>query len=647
MDFFEHQEVARRKTGRLVLLFALAVAGIVVLTYLAVVVTLGLAQTRGQGLDPAGLFDWRLLLGVGAGVATVVSLGSLYRISQLSAGGTAVADLLGGRRIATNTAQADERKLLNVVEEMALASGTPVPAVYVMYDEQGINAFAAGHSPEDAVIGVTRGCMERLSRDELQGVIAHEFSHVLNGDMKLNLRLMGVVHGILVIGLLGHMILRSGFYAPRRSRRSEGKGAGGILALGAALAVIGFVGTFFGNLIKAAVSRQREFLADASAVQFTRNPLGIAGALKKIGGLVHGSRLSNAHAMEVSHMLFGMGFTSWMGSMLATHPPLEQRIRRIEPRFDGKYPVVPDARGREEAHQPKGPTEEERREAALTAAAAVVAATPDGASALDRIGQPTPEHVLRAREILERLPATLSAAAREPYGARGLVYALLLDADAALRGTQLARVEGSGDLAGAKSALELYASCRELGAGERLVLLDLAAPALRTFSPRQFQAFERCVTELIHADDEVDLSEWILQRLALDHVRPHFEAEKRAVHYDSLAKLGAPVSLVLSALARAGHETEDQAPAAIERAGAVLPEVEVTLMPEPELDALSAALGELDRASAPKKKQLLTACAACIAADLEVTDTEAELFRAIAAALHCPVPPVLPGQKLA
>jgi hypothetical protein len=351
--------------------------------------------------------------------------------------------------------------------------------------------------------------------------------------------------------------------------------------------------------------------------------------------------------MEVSHMLFGMGFTSWMGSMLATHPPLEQRIRRIEPRFDGKYPVVPDARGREEAHQPKGPTEEERREAALTAAAAVVAATPDGASALDRIGQPTPEHVLRAREILERLPATLSAAAREPYGARGLVYALLLDADAALRGTQLARVEGSGDLAGAKSALELYASCRELGAGERLVLLDLAAPALRTFSPRQFQAFERCVTELIHADDEVDLSEWILQRLALDHVRPHFEAEKRAVHYDSLAKLGAPVSLVLSALARAGHETEDQAPAAIERAGAVLPEVEVTLMPEPGLDALSAALGELDRASAPKKKQLLTACAACIAADLEVTDTEAELFRAIAAALHCPVPPVLPGQKLA
>ncbi len=323
----------------------LAVVAIVVSVHLAVSsLFLWVESARREPFDWWSLDRFVLIAG---GTLAVIAAGSLYKIWRLSDGGHTVAQLLGGRPVDPNTADPKERRVLNVVEEMAIASGLPVPTVYLLEREEGINAFAAGFTPQDAVIGVTRGALEILNREELQGVIAHELSHVFHGDTNLNLRLMGVLHGILVIALVGYFILRSTLRVASSNRKS---GLVVVLPIaGLILLVIGYIGVFFGRLIKSAVSRQREFLADASSVQFTRNPQGIGGALKKIGGLSMGSLVMSPHAEQASHFFFSDGKLGKLRSafsgvthfqFLATHPPLAERIRRVDPRWDGVYPEV-------------------------------------------------------------------------------------------------------------------------------------------------------------------------------------------------------------------------------------------------------------------------------------------------------------------
>ena len=329
MDFFANQDKARKQTKVLVIYFVIAVLCIIASVYIASLLIFYGADARQQppGAPPPELVLWdpQLFLYVVLGTLSVVITGSLYKTAALAKGGSAVAESLGGRLVDPNTTHPDERKLRNVIEEMAIAAGVPVPKIYVLDDEKGINAFAAGHTPDDAAIGVTRGCMTLLDRDELQGVIGHELSHVLNGDMRLNLRLMGVIFGILCLAVIGRVLMYS----------RGGRNRNPLMFLGLALIVIGAIGVFFGRLIQAALSRQREFLADASAVQFTRNPAGLSGALQKIGGV--GSQVASAHAGEASHMFFGNGMGKSFLGILATHPPLTERIRAIDPSWDGKF----------------------------------------------------------------------------------------------------------------------------------------------------------------------------------------------------------------------------------------------------------------------------------------------------------------------
>ena len=348
MDYFQSQDLAKKRTGLLVFYFAMAVILIIVSVYLAIACVLHLAgsekETAGGEHAVADLWDPQLLGAVALGTSALIGGGSLYKMASLSGGGHTVAELLGGRLLHPDSTDPDERRLLNVVEEMAIASGLPVPPVYLLENELAINAFAAGHTPGNAVVAVTLGTLRRLSRDELQGVIGHEFSHILNGDMRLNTRLIGILFGILVIGIVGWIMFRSSFGVRLGARDDNGdrKGFNPIPLIGLALYVIGYVGVFFGNLIKAAVSRQREYLADASAVQFTRNPAGLAGALKKIGALAQGSQIQDAHAEEASHLFFGEavgGMNNFFG-LLASHPPLVERIRRIDPSFTGDFSSV-------------------------------------------------------------------------------------------------------------------------------------------------------------------------------------------------------------------------------------------------------------------------------------------------------------------
>jgi Zn-dependent protease with chaperone function len=648
-DFFDRQDAARRNTTRLVILFGLAVLAIMASIHVLLAVTLGYVA----GDPRAGVIDWGLaadpqLIGlVVVGTLLVVSGGSLFKTAQLRAGGRAVAEQLGGRRLTPDTTVPTEQRVLNVVEEMAIASGTPAPPVYLLDDEEGINAFAAGFTPNDAVIGVTRGTAERLTRDELQGVIAHEFSHILNGDMRLNIRLIGLLHGILVIGLLGYFVLRMSVFSGRGGRRSRQERGNPLplLALGAGLMVVGFFGTFFGNLIKAAVSRQREFLADASAVQFTRLPEGLAGALKKIGASATGSAIRNPNAPEASHMFFGRA-TSGFSGLFSTHPPIPVRIRAIDPSWDGTFPPAGrDAAPAAAAAPTPGATPGVMGLAA--ADATPVDGRASGTHAVSQVGQPGEAHLRHAAQLLHSLPASLVRAAHEPHGARAVVYALLLDREPAPRQRQLAHLAAHADPGVHDETIRLAELIARTDMRVRLPLLEIAIPALRALTPEQHQRFTRNVRALVEADDHIDLFEWSLHRILLhDLGAAQGQVPPPRVRHHTLAPLRTACEVLLSLLARAGHRNEEAARTAYARAWQhlALPEGRLRSADASDLEALDAALTSLEEAAPRVKRQILQAAAACITTDETVTATEAELLRAVSASLGCPMPPLLQPQ---
>jgi Zn-dependent protease with chaperone function len=639
--FFEHQDVARRSTTRLIVLFGLAVVAIVASIEVLLAATMGyLSRDPDTGaVDWTAVTDPQLVLISVIGTLIVVGGGSLFKMAQLRAGGRVVAEQLGGRLLTPGSGDLAEQRLLNVVEEMAIASGTPTPPVYLMDQEEGINAFAAGFSPNDAVIGVTRGTATRLTRDELQGVIAHEFSHILNGDMRLNLRLMGLLHGILIIGMLGYFILRMSLYSGGSRRSKDGNSGLPIMAIGAGLAVIGFAGTFFGNLIKAAVSRQREYLADASAVQFTRQPDGIAGALRKIGGFAKGSSIQSPNAPEASHMFFGRA-TSGLAALFATHPPLDDRIRRVDPSWNGEFPG--DVPTTDAAADFAGHAGGAGASAFAGGTGGAGATAPAAGTAVADIGQPGPAHLQYAAQVLRSLPDTLVSAAREPYGARAVIFALLLDRRPEARQRQIAHLAAMADPGVFEETRRLSPLVESLDDRGRLPLLEITLPALRGLNPRQRDVFDGNVVALMEMDDTIDLFEWSLRlilRRDLDAQRGQ-DAGAR-VRYHTLADVRTESILLMSALAHIGHDDGTGAARAFAQARDVLGLADAVPAAAITLSGLDQSLLRLDAAAPQVKRQVLEAAVACITADRRITAAEAEVLRAVSAAMSCPMPPVL------
>jgi Zn-dependent protease with chaperone function len=640
-DFFQQQRAARRSTGRLVLYFALAVAALVALVYGLAAVLFLYSPDQPEGART--LWDPALLGGVALGVGAVVGLGSLFKTAQLAAGGKVVALTLGGRLVPGDTRDLRERRLLNVVEEMAIASGVPVPPVYVLPGEEGINAFAAGHAPGDAVVAVSEGCFTYLTRDELQGVVAHEFSHILNGDMRLNLRLLGLIYGILALSIIGKLLMQS---AGRRSSSSQrdDRGRQGMLLFGIGLWLLGLVGAFFGRLIEAAVSRQREYLADASAVQFTRNPAGIAGALKKIGGLAAGSKVTSPHAAEAAHMFFADGLGKAFTGLLATHPPLADRIRRLDPQFDGSYPAVrPVAVSPEETRGPQPGRVPPLFPGAKGAALPVLGLAGEGAAY--HVAHVTPREVAYAEGLQAAIPDALGRAARDPFGARALVYCLLLDPRPDVRQAQLAHLERSADPRDYALTRRLAGDVGALPDAARLPLLDLTLSALRQMSPRQHAAFRAEVDALIAADRRVSVFEYALRCVLARHLDDGFRAPRPAPRPAPAGQLAGQTAVVLSLLAREGHADEEAARAAFDAGMRAYGDPGRALLPpeECQLPAFDAALRLLGRAPPEVKRRVVVACAACIVADEQVTVREGELLRAICDVLGCPMPPLTAG----
>jgi Zn-dependent protease with chaperone function len=624
MDFFQNQQRAQTRTKLLVFYFGLAVVLIVAAVYCIFALAF-LQPYRAEREVDFVRAAWRtdLFLYVAAGTVLVIGLGSLYRIMQLGSGGGEVARSLGGVQVNPNTRDPLERRLRNVVEEMAIASGVPTPDIYVLPEEEGINAFAAGNSQSDAAVAVTRGCLLRLKRDELQGVIAHEFSHILNGDMRLNVRLIGILFGILCLAIVGRILLQT------RGRKNP------LPLIGLGLLLVGGIGVFFGNLIKSAVSRQREFLADASAVQFTRNPEGLVGALKKIGGWTEGSQVKSARAEEASHMFFGNGRgESWFG-LFATHPPLSERIRAIDPSFQGQFPAVC---GLAEDLEPDcvavglAPTDRQ--------------AVTHRRDLVDQAGLITPANLTRAAAFHHTLSPEILAAIRTPEKAIALVCGFTLAQEPEVQHAQRQWIAAHWGSVLEAHVAELLPSLETLPWTRRLTLLEMAVPALRRITLEEYVQLKQAVRALTEMDQQITLHEYALQKVLFRHLSAfHEKARRPVVTFSSLKPLTLECGVLLSCLAHLGHSDEASSRLAFQQGTAALNVAADSvsfLSPEQcGLQEVDAALDRLNGLAPVQKRNLLYACADTVMADGEVTEHEEELLRAIAATLDCPLPPNL------
>ena len=602
MNFFAQQESARQHTLRLVLLFLAAVLGVIVAADL--VVMLGAALI----FDEYHLPRWfhQVLI---ATILIAIVVFALRRLYRLRGGGDSIAKMVSARQIMRNAESLDERRLLNVVDEMAIAAGVTVPSVWVMDKEEGINAFAAGYSPNQAVIVVTHGTLTKLNRDELQGVIGHEFSHILNGDMQLNVRLIGILAGIVVVGEAGLVVIRLGAEA-------GDTGAIPFILWGALMAGVGYIGVFFGRMIKAAVSRQREFLADASSVQFTRNPDGLTSALEKIRR--EGTVVGNAYAGEMSHMFFSQAITPKMfRDWFATHPSIDERLASIT----GRKPEPP----KQSPSAVAGKSEYGNIASTLLA----------------QVGNATPQHVEQAARLLAAMPDSLRQSLNSPEGARCAVYAYLFSTDAQIRIIQVRALAEAGDGAMKASIGDLSKTVRELGPAVRLPVLALALPALREMDQPARDVFLVAVDKLVEADHEVTLDEFVI-RTILKRQLSAKSSHAEAVRYRDINAVKADVLLLLATLARAGSSDPAAQQFAFARGAARLGLAdEIPAGTALAADQMSAALDRLRQLAPLKKPDLVMACVDTALADDKLLVHEVELLRTIGMAIDCPLPPML------
>ncbi|MSQ50414.1 MAG: hypothetical protein EXR28_00865 [Betaproteobacteria bacterium] len=652
MDFFEQQHHARRHTRLMVVMFVVAVAVVVGVlnVFGAIVWSMSMDMPRVVSANIFRQAPRELYFGITAITLAIIAFGTISTLIKLSAGGAAVAEMVGARLVSRDSRDALERRLLNIVEEMSIASGITMPQVYVMDAEPGINAFAAGYSPNEAVVAVTRGTLEGLNRDELQGVIGHEFSHILNGDMRLNIHLMGVIAGIVMIGALGRFMMNV-----RSSSRYERSSSSSrefdlrIFLVGLCLWLIGSVGVLAGRMIKAAISRQREFLADASSVQFTRNPEGIGAALFKIGR--QNGLIEDRHAEDLSHMYFGESVSGMFG-MLNTHPSVDDRVKRLlgpsamlmlRDRVKNQPPVAPATSVEMDSPIPDGfgaVATGFQGAAALSASAwggagAAIHTTPQ--KVVDSVGKPTPEHHQAAQYLLQEIPTALHLATRSEAGARTVLFALLMG-DGEVRIAQLASIQQRHGATIAKAAENLLEPLRQLGPRARMPLMELLIPSLIPLDQAARDGVLAQVDELARADRKVTIGEFVLLTLCRRHLAKPIKGAPPVKHR-SIDTVVAEVSVVLSMLAhggKGGTASFTKGMDALGLRGGVL-----RSPAELGIANVEAALYELKLLAPLKKPALIKACLAVVMADDKLTVLEGELIRVLCATLDSPLPPLL------
>ena len=637
MNFFEYQEQARRQTRWLVFLFILAVLIIIVVINVAILVALGLMNTEEQQF----VFSMQTLkaniptlLGGAAVTAAVIAIASLFKTAALRSGGGKVARDLGGVLVEADANDPLRRRLYNVVEEIALASGIPVPEIYVLEQESGINAFAAGFTPADAAVAVTRGALEKLNRAELQGVIAHEFSHIFNGDMRLNIRLMGALFGILVLSLIGRRVLHGSFYMGR-SKNSNG---GAIVMVAVAVMLVGYIGLFFGRWIKSAVSRQREYLADASAVQFTRDPEGIAGALKKIAVYSDASYL-NVETEEVSHMLFGDGEQV---RMFSTHPPLNDRIGRIDKSFtpDDLVQLAKKIQRQGEA-QAEQAAREQKKEKSHGGGMF------NADNLVDQIGHPDFSRILMAATLAASIPEEISQAAHSNQWATEVLFYCLMDRNDEIREQQLLFVAQKMGSDSETRVRGLLNAAPELAREQRLPLLEISIPELKRRPPDHVSKVLATVEALSQADGQTDVFEYLMAKIIAQHLWESVNPQRvRLSGKKSLQQIIEKARAVIAVLAVHGNENAAGAEDAYQAGSALLGDAVTAAMPVMDdwTELLDDALPALDKLKPADKEILVKALIATVMADDRVAVTEMELLRVVCSVIHVPLPMITGGE---
>jgi len=631
VNFFEYQEQARRQSRWLVFLFILAVITIVVVIDLAILVAFGVANVEEQQV----LFSMQTLkanvptlLGGALVTTLVIVVASLFKTAALRSGGGKVARDLGGVLVEADARDPLRRRLYNVVEEIALASGITVPEIYVLEQESGINAFAAGFTPADAAVAVTRGALEKLNRNELQGVIAHEFSHIFNGDMRLNIRLMGALFGILMLSLIGRRVLHGSYYMGR----SKNNNGGAIMLIAVVVMLVGYIGLFFGRWIKAAVSRQREYLADASAVQFTRDPDGIAGALKKIAVYSDASYL-NVESEEVSHMLFGDGQKM---SMFSTHPPMTQRIQRIDGSFNPDD-LVQLAKRIERERQSEVEQAAKEHEKVHQGGGGMFSAD----SLVDQIGNPDFSRILMAAALAASIPEEISVAAHSNQWATEVLFYCLMDQDVEIREQQLLMVAQNMGNDSEARVRGLLQAAPELAREQRLPLLEMSIPELKRRPPDHVRKVLKTVSELSEADGQTDVFEYMMAKVIAQHLWESVNPQSvKLSGKTSLPQVVSKAQNVIAVLALHGHEGAAEAERAYQLGAGLLGSVAVSAIPSIEdwAESLDDALPALDKLKPADKETLVKALIATVMADDRVAVAELELLRVVCAVIHVPLP---------
>lgn len=639
MDFFSHQEKARNYTKVLMVYFLIAM--LLIVAAVNVVVYYFFIFLESYPYTPQNWFSEGLVYYVSGATILLIVSGSLFRWQKLKSGGHVVAEMLGASLLDLHTSDMKRRQLIHVIEEMSIASGVPLPVIYVMESESGINAFVAGYLPTEAVMVVSKGAIEALNREEMQGVVAHEYSHILNGDMQINIKLMAMLAGILMISLTGRLLMRgSSSRHHMSSRRISGNNKSGsaLAVLGLLLLLVGYVGVFCGRLIKAAVSRQREFLADAAAVQFTRNPQGIASALNKIAESVYGSRIEDAQVEGMSHMCFSEAIKTHFNQWMATHPPLDKRISRVYPGFLSRIKARQMTENIQAAAQQDSAINTESPVSMFTSSEPVAMTS---AQVSESVGKVDQAHIDYAASLHQSFSDELLMAIHVTETSKSVVWAMIL-AKMDLK----SHLKNVHDCLGAENIISINKYKDEvfnLKDAQRLPLFDLLLPALKQMNKDDKADFIDKCKAVIKCDNRYTVFEFVILSLLQQHLSESAGQDVKVKYY-SYKALGNELQMLLSVMSQSTGSASVERENIYSSIAKGFSLTELTLLPMQSISAskIQNALKKLSQMSPLLKRNVIEACADIAMDDGKLKSTEAELLRAISESLNCPMPPLLP-----